>query len=52
LNLGLCPVGTEVSNIELKPGYGGQVCRAAGTSAIVVKKDSLTKTVILKLKSG
>jgi large subunit ribosomal protein L2 len=50
--LGLCPVGVEVSNVELKPGFGGQVCRAAGTFAVLVKKDPVTQTVILKLKSG
>lgn len=50
--LGLCPLGVEVFNIELRPGFGGQVCRAAGSFAIVVKKDTITRTVILKVKSG
>jgi large subunit ribosomal protein L2 len=33
------PLGTEVHNIELKPGKGGQIARAAGTFAQVVAKD-------------
>jgi len=45
-------LGVEVFNIELRPGFGGQVCRAAGSFAIVVKKDTITRTVILKVKSG
>ena len=30
------PEGTLVHNVELKPGKGGQMCRAAGTSAQVL----------------
>ena len=33
------PLGTAVHNIELKPGKGGQLCRSAGTSAVVVAKE-------------
>ncbi|MEA3346149.1 MAG: 50S ribosomal protein L2 [Chloroflexota bacterium] len=33
------PVGTPVHNIELKPGRGGQLARAAGTSARVVARE-------------
>ena len=33
------PLGTEVHNIELKPGKGGQIARAAGTFAQLVAKD-------------
>jgi len=52
--LGLCPLGTVVSNVELKPGFGGQLCRAAGTNAVVVKKEhALNESfVIIKLRSG
>jgi large subunit ribosomal protein L2 len=32
------PVGTNVHNIELRPGQGGKMVRAAGTSAVLVKK--------------
>jgi len=44
------PVGTLVHNIELKPGKGGQLARAAGTSAKIIKKEN--RYVIVKLKSG
>jgi large subunit ribosomal protein L2 len=33
------PIGTEVHNIELKPGKGGQICRAAGAFAQLLGKD-------------
>ena len=33
------PLGTEVHNIEMKPGKGGQIARAAGTFAQLVAKD-------------
>ena len=33
------PVGTTIHNIELKPGKGGQLVRAAGTSAQVLGKE-------------
>jgi len=34
------PLGTELHNIEMKPGKGGQIARAAGTFAQLVAKDS------------
>lgn len=33
------PVGTEVHNIELKSGKGGQICRAAGAFAQILGRD-------------
>lgn len=33
------PVGTMIHNIELKPGKGGQLVRAAGTSAQLMAKE-------------
>src|SRR3954447_23954699 len=33
------PLGTEVHNVELKIGKGGQLCRSAGMSAQVVAKE-------------
>lgn len=33
------PLGTDVHNIELKPGKGGQMARSAGMSAQVVAKE-------------
>jgi len=37
--LGDIPVGTVVHNVELKPGKGGQLSRAAGTEAQLVAKE-------------
>jgi large subunit ribosomal protein L2 len=43
------PLGTTVHNVELKIGRGGQLCRAAGTSAQVVAKEG--NYVTLRLRS-
>ena len=50
LPVGLIPTGTLIHNIELKPGKGGQLMRAAGTFAKIIKKDK--KYIILRLHSG
>jgi large subunit ribosomal protein L2 len=39
LPLAEMPLGTDVHNIELKIGKGGQLCRSAGMSAQVVAKE-------------
>ncbi len=39
LPLAQIPTGTVIHNIELKPGRGGQMCRAAGTEAQLVAKE-------------
>lgn len=44
------PLGTAVHNIEIKPGRGGQIVRAAGTYAQIVAKEG--SFVTLKLPSG
>jgi len=44
------PVGTVVHNIELYPGRGGQLARAAGTSAQLLAKESDYATI--RLPSG
>jgi len=44
------PLGTDVHNVELLPGKGGQLVRAAGAMAQVVAKEG--KMVTLKLPSG
>ena len=44
------PEGTFIHNIELYPGNGGQLCRAAGTSAQVLGKEG--KYAIIRLASG
>jgi large subunit ribosomal protein L2 len=44
------PEGTYVHNVELEPGRGGQLCRAAGTAAQVLGTEG--KYVMLRLASG
>ncbi len=44
------PVGTVIHNIELYPGKGGQLIRAAGTSAQILGREE--KYVLVRLKSG
>jgi len=44
------PLGTQIHNIEMKPGKGGQVVRSAGGSAQLMAKEG--KYVQLKLPSG
>ena len=44
------PVGTMVHNIEMQPGKGGQIARAAGMSAQIMAKGD--KYVTLKMPSG
>jgi len=46
------PVGTVIHNIELYPGRGGQLVRAAGTWAQYMGKDETGKYAIIKLPSG
>ena len=48
--LAAMPVGTIVHNVELKPGKGGQIARAAGTYVQVVGRDK--GMVIVRLNSG
>lgn len=44
------PTGTQVHNVELYPGRGGQMVRAAGTSAQIIAKEGNYAT--LRLPSG
>ncbi|MFA5696414.1 MAG: 50S ribosomal protein L2 [Bacilli bacterium] len=44
------PVGTNVHNIELRPGKGGEIARAAGSGAQILGRED--KYVMLRLKSG
>ncbi len=44
------PIGTIVHNVELKPGKGGQIARAAGTYVQLVGRDA--GYAILRLNSG
>jgi large subunit ribosomal protein L2 len=44
------PLGTEVHNLEMIPGKGGQVARGAGAAAVVVAKEGEIAQV--KMPSG
>lgn len=44
------PVGTVIHNIEMKPGRGGQLARAAGSYAQLTGKDS--GYALIRLRSG
>jgi large subunit ribosomal protein L2 len=44
------PMGTMVHNIELQPGRGGQLARAAGTSAQIIAKEG--EYAIVRLPSS
>ena len=48
--LGNIPEGTFIHNIELVPGNGGQLCRAAGAAAQVLGQEG--KYVLVRLASG
>ena len=50
MEIGQIPVGTIVHNVEMKPGKGGQIARAAGTYVQVVGRDR--GMVIVRLNSG
>lgn len=50
LPLSRIPIGTDIHNIEIQPGRGGQIARAAGACGQVVSKQN--KFVIIKLPSG
>ena len=44
------PLGTEVHNVELKIGKGGQLARSAGSSAQLMAKEG--NYALLRLPSG
>lgn len=50
LKLANIPVGTMVHNIELQPGKGGQIARAAGNCAQLMAKEG--KYATLRMPSG
>ncbi|SCP97851.1 50S ribosomal protein L2 [Anaerobium acetethylicum] len=50
LPLSAIPVGTQIHNIELYPGKGGQLVRSAGNSAQLMAKEG--KFATLRLPSG
>ena len=50
LPLANIPVGTIIHNVELQPGKGGQLCRAAGNGAQLMAKED--KYAQVRLPSG
>jgi len=50
LPLSVIPVGSQIHNIELMPGRGGQMVRSAGNSAQLMAKEG--KYATLRLPSG
>lgn len=44
------PVGSNIHNIEMKPGKGGQIARSAGSYAQIIAHED--KYVTLRLRSG
>jgi large subunit ribosomal protein L2 len=50
MQLANIPLGTDVHNIELKPGKGGMLARSAGSYGTLTSRDG--KYAIIKLPSG
>ena len=46
------PDGTQIHNIEMRPHYGAQLVRAAGTWAQLVSKEAEGKYALVKMSSG
>ena len=40
MELGSMPIGTIIHNVELKPGFGGQIGRSAGTAVTLQAKEA------------
>jgi large subunit ribosomal protein L2 len=41
------PLGTEVHNLEMQPGRGGQICRSAGTHATLTAREGTWAQITL-----
>ncbi len=50
LPLAKIPAGTQIHNLEIKPGKGGQIVRGAGNAAVVQGKEG--NYMLIKLPSG
>ena len=48
MRLGSIPVGTQVHNVELKPGKGGQLARSAGATVQLVAREGQYCTLLLR----
>jgi large subunit ribosomal protein L2 len=51
LPIRIMPLGTQIHNVELQPGRGGQIVRSAGTSAQIIAKEG-QQFAIVRLPSG
>lgn len=49
--LATLPIGTIVHNVELQPGAGAQLVRAAGTCAQIIRKSNTTAVIRLPSKA-
>ncbi|KAA8496577.1 50S ribosomal protein L2 [Porphyridium purpureum] len=49
--LSVIPQGTVIHNVEMMPGAGGKLCRAAGSSAMLMGEDLERKLSIVRLQS-
>src|SRR4051794_27543627 len=47
MSLRKVPLGMTIHNLELQPGHGGQVCRSAGTSAVLTAREGTWAQVTL-----
>ncbi|OMO62269.1 Ribosomal protein L2 [Corchorus capsularis] len=45
-------IGTIIHNIEVNPGQGGKLVRAAGTSAKILKDPTKSRQCLIRLPSG
>lgn len=50
LPLGKIPIGTQIHNLEIRPGKGAQMVRGAGAAAIIQGRED--SQVLIKLPSG
>ncbi|KAG5530427.1 hypothetical protein RHGRI_025397 [Rhododendron griersonianum] len=50
--LSMMRIGTFIHNIEMNPGQGGKLVRAAGTSAKILKEPKANRHVLIRLPSG
>ncbi|KAK9058339.1 hypothetical protein SSX86_023184 [Deinandra increscens subsp. villosa] len=44
-------IGTLIHNIEMNPGQGGKLVRAAGTCAVILKEPNASKQCLIRLPS-
>lgn len=49
MEIGKMPEGTLIYNIEAKPGDGGKLCRAAGSSGVIITQGERT---VVQIPSG